>query len=318
VNGESVEYAVEVKGLCKTFLSGFFRRRRKDALRDVNLRIPEGSFWGILGPNGAGKTTLLSILSTLLTPDQGEVHILGNQLPTNAREICERINLSSGNANFLWSLSVRENLEYYAMLYGLSGRKRRLKVDELLEMFGLNDFARVRFDELSTGTKQKLSLAKTLVNDPVLLFLDEPTVGLDPDAAHRIRESIRGFHEERRTTIVMSTHNMHEAETLCGHTVFLKDGAIVAWGSPEDLKRELRLGDTIQISFRGSLALRSLETIEGILHFQVGDSSCRIVVDNHRKRLPQIFDYFLSQNAHIYDLHIEESDLEDVFIAVTK
>jgi len=313
-----LDLAVEVKGLRKTFVAGILRKRRNEALRDVTLRIPVGSFWGIIGPNGAGKTTLLSILANLLSPDEGEVYVLGKQLPSCSTEILERINLSSGNANFLWSLSVRENLEYYAMLYGISGRRRHLKVEELLEMFGIRDVAKVRFDELSTGTKQKLSLAKALVNDPALLFLDEPTVGLDPDAAHRIREAIRHLHRERGTTIVMTTHNMHEAESLCEHITFMKDGAVVACGRPEDLKRELHLGDTIRISFRGTLTAPFLDTMKGVLHFQLDDSSCRVVVDDHRKRLPQILDYFLAQKAYIYDLHIEESDLEDVFMAFTK
>jgi len=165
-----VTFAIEAKGLQKTFVSGWFRKRLKHALRGVNLNVPEGAFWGLLGPNGAGKTTLLSIIANLLIPEQGEVYVLGEDLRRNAGAVRRRINLSSGHANFLWSLSARENLEYYAMLYGLSGNERRQRVDDLLALFDLQEFARVRFEELSTGTKQKLSLAKSLVNDPALLY----------------------------------------------------------------------------------------------------------------------------------------------------
>jgi ABC-2 type transport system ATP-binding protein len=316
--GISVNYAVEVKGLRKTFASGWLRKRKKEALRGVDLSVPEGAFWGLLGPNGAGKTTLLSIISNLLIPEQGEVRVLGKDLRKHATEICRTINVSSGHANFLWSLNVRENLEYYAMLYGISGKRRRQRVEELLNLFDLTDFARVRFDELSTGTKQKLSLAKSLVNDPALLLLDEPTVGLDPDVAHRIREAIQSLHREKGTTILMTTHNMKEAETLCEQVAFIKDGRIKALGKPKDLKNELRLGDTVIIVFSGPLHAESLQGLKGIYALQTSDSSCRILVDDHHERLPQILDFFIGEKVFIHDLRIEESDLEDVFMAFAR
>ncbi len=311
-------FAVEIKGLRKRFVSGWMRRRTNEALRGVDLRVPERAFWGILGPNGAGKTTLLCILSTLLAPDDGEVRVLGRDISVHSTEICRRINLSSGNANFLWSLNVRENLEYYGMLYGLAGKRRRKKVTELLEIFGLREVATVRFDALSTGTKQKLALAKALINDPELLFLDEPTVGLDPDAAQRIRQSIQHLHQTKGTTILMTTHNMQEAEALCEQIAFLAGGRIRACGSPRDLKRELRLSDTIRIAFRGPLNSAAFESLEGVLQLQVDDSTCRILVDDHKRRLPRILDQFVREGVSIQDLTIQESDLEDVFIAFTR
>lgn len=310
--------AIELKGLRKTFVSGWLRKRTKEALRGVDLSVPEGAFWGLLGPNGAGKTTLLSIVSNLLLPEKGEVRVLGKDLWKNATEICRRINVSSGHANFLWSLNVRENLEYYAMLYGISGKSRRQRVQDLLDLFGLSDFAKVRFDELSTGTKQKLSLAKSLVNDPALLLLDEPTVGLDPDVAHRIREAIQRLHREKGTTILMTTHNMKEAEALCEQVAFIKDGTIKALGKPKDLKNQLRLGDTIVIAFTGALHAQSLRGLKGVYALEAGDSRCRILVDDHHERLPQILDLFIHEKAFIHDLRIQESDLEDVFMAFTR
>ena len=313
-----MRFAVEAKGLRMTFVSGWFRKRKTEALRGLNVSVPVGGFWGILGPNGAGKTTFLSILANLLTPDEGEVLILGKEIGAHAMELRQRFNLSSGHANFLWSMTVRENLEYYTMLYGLSAKRRHKKIEELLHLFDLGDFARVRFDELSTGTKQKLSLAKALLNEPELLLLDEPTVGLDPDVARRIRELIQRLHREKRTTILMTTHNMKEAETLCEQVAIIKDGTIKAIGRPQDLKRDLRLGDTILITFRGSLPASSLEGLAGIYGFQTTDSTCRIMVDDHRERLPQILDLFIGQRIFIHDLRIQESDLEDVFMAFTR
>jgi len=191
-------------------------------------------------------------------------------------------------------------------------------VDDLLALFELQEFAKVRFEELSTGTKQKLSLAKSLVNDPALLLLDEPTVGLDPDVAHRIREAVQSLHREKGTTILMTTHNMKEAETLCERIAFIKDGRIKAVGKPQDLKDELRLGDTISIAFNGTVQAEALRSLQGTYGVQMSDSLCRILVDDHRKRLPQILEFFMGRQIFIQDLRIQESDLEDVFIAYTK
>jgi ABC-2 type transport system ATP-binding protein len=313
-----LKLAIEVSGLRKTFVSGWIHRRRKEALRGVDLVVPQGALWGMLGPNGAGKTTFISILSNLVTPDAGEVRVLGKDFRSHAADILGRINLSSGHANFLWGLKVRENLEYYAMLYGIPARRRRQKVAELIELLELQDFAGSRFDELSSGTKQKLSLAKALINDPELLFLDEPTVGLDPDVAVRIRKFLQFLHDEKQTTILMTTHNMQEAEILCEQVAFLRDGTIRAFGTPSELKRQLKLGDTILIHFNGLQFPVSFENLPGIYECELKNSTCRLMVDNHRQRLPQILDVFARSRAGVDDIQIQESDLEDVFITLAK
>lgn len=310
-----MKLAVEARSLRKSFVSGWLKKRKKEALKGIDLNVPEGAFWGILGPNGAGKTTLLSVISNLLTPEEGEILVLGKNLRTHGTEISRQINLSSGHANFLWSMTVRENLKYYGLLYGLAGARLVHKIAELLDQFELHDFAGARFEELSTGTKQKLALAKSLLNDPQLLLLDEPSVGLDPHVARRVRELIQRLHQEKGTTILMTTHNMREAELLCQQIAFIKDGAIQAFGTPQELKRRLRLGDSIDIAFRGTLPLLSLKAMMGVYALQVRDSSCHILVDDHHERLPHILDLFISQSVRIHHLSIQESNLEDVFIA---
>ncbi len=305
-----------MEGVHKTFVYGW-PRKKKHALRGIDLAVPEGAFWGVLGPNGAGKTTLLSILSNLITAEQGLVRVLGEDIRSNAKAVRSRINLSSGHANFPWSMTVQENLNYYAMLYGISGKRRDQRVKELIELFALQDFAKVPFDGLSTGTKQKLSLAKSLINEPELLFLDEPTVGLDPDVANRVHESILNIHKEKGTTILMTTHNMKEAEALCEKIVFIKDGVIKAFGVPQGLKEELRLGDRITIFFDGAAA-PSFKEMSGIYNLETGDGQCRIIADDHRKRLPQILDLFVRSGIRIINLSIQESDLEDVFITLAR
>lgn len=313
-----MKFAVEVSGLRKTFVSGWIHKRRKEALRAVDLAVPPGVLWGILGPNGAGKTTFLSILSNLVSPDAGEVRVLGRDIRRQAADILGRINLSSGHANFLWGLKVRENLEYYAMLYGIPGRRRRQKVAEIIELLELQDFAGTRFDELSSGTKQKLSLAKALINDPELLFLDEPTVGLDPDVAVRIRKFLQFLHQEKHTTILMTTHNMQEAEILCQQVAFLRDGSIRAFGKPPELKRQLKLGDTIVIHFNKLQISLNFEKLPGIYACEMQNSTCRLMVDDHRRRLPQILDECARSGAGVDDIQIRKADLEDVFITLSK
>jgi len=313
-----LKLAVEMEGVHKTFVYGWPRKKKKHALRGIDLAVPEGVFWGILGPNGAGKTTLLSILANLITAEQGLVRVLGEDIRSRAKAIRPRINLSSGHANFPWSMTVQENLQYYAMLYGIPGKRRNKKVEELIDLFDLHDFARVPFDGLSTGTKQKLSLAKSLINDPELLFLDEPTVGLDPDVANRVRESIMNIHKEKGTTILMTTHNMKEAEVLCQKIVFIKDGIVKAFGIPQGLKEELRLGDKITIFFDGNVSAPSFEGMAGIYNFDKSNGQCLIIVDDHRKRLPQILDSFVGRGIQIRNLSIQEADLEDVFITLAR
>lgn len=234
---------VEIENVHKTYVSGVWKKKRTEALRGVNLTVRKGEILGLLGPNGAGKTTLLSVMSTLLKPDSGRVSLFGETVTSFARDIRSRINMSSGHANFPWSLTVREVLNFYAMLYGLSGPARRAKVESLIELLRLGVHRDKRFDELSTGTKQRLALGKALVNEPELLFLDEPTVGLDPDVARDLRAFVLEMHEKRGLTVVLTTHNMPEAEELCRRVAFIRQGKIILEGDIQELKTRLSQHD---------------------------------------------------------------------------
>jgi ABC-2 type transport system ATP-binding protein len=313
----TTEPAVEVRDLHKTFRTGWPRRRSQPALRGVTFVVPRGAIFGVLGPNGAGKTTLLSILATLLLPDRGAARVLGLDVTREAHRVRERINLSSGSASFLWSLTPREILDVAARSYGIRAAERRPRVAALLEQFELAAHAAVPYNELSTGLKQRLALAKAFVNDPEVLILDEPTVGLDPDISVRIREQIAALRRARRMTILLSTHYMREAEQLCDEVVFLREGRILAGGDPATLKREVLLGDRVELVLEGD-GWRGLAGLPGVLAATTDDGRVRVIVDDARKRVPEIFRHLHERGIPVSDLTVTEPTLESVFIELAR
>jgi ABC-2 type transport system ATP-binding protein len=306
--------AIKAEGIYKTFRSGWWGRKKKLVLKGVDLQIEEGEIFGILGPNGAGKTTLLSILSTLLLPDRGSIQILGIDGLRDGKRIRERVNISSGNANFLWSLTVRENLHFYGMLYGLTGNRREEKVKTLISLFNLEEHQDVHFDRLSTGMKQRLSLAKSLLNDPAVLFLDEPTVGLDPSVSVTIREQIRLIQKQRGMTVLLTTHNMKEAEFLCDRIAFLKNGEILTTGTAATLKRMIRMGDSVKIQFKGMIPEDELLRADGVINYGISEGLCEVIVDDGERRLASLIALLSQSSVQIKKVTLAQTDLEDVFI----
>jgi ABC-2 type transport system ATP-binding protein len=204
------------------------------------------------------------------------------------------------------------------MLYGLIGKKREEKVDSLIDLFNLRDHHNVPFDRLSTGLKQRLALAKSMLNDPEILFLDEPTAGLDPSVSIRIREMIRSIQHEKGMTVLLTTHNMKEAETLCGRVAFLKEGQILATGTAEELKRMVRIGDLIRIEFNGRIAEESLLHADGVINLSISGNLCEIIVDDGEKRLGSLVTMLAQSGVQIKRVSLGQTDLEDVFIEFAK
>jgi len=308
--------AIEARDVEKTFRAGWIRRRQTEALRGVSLAVPRGAIVGVLGPNGAGKTTLLSIFATLLTPDRGSVTILGHDVVRDAPALRRRLNMASGRPSFLWSLRVGEIVAFYGRLYGLYGATLRRRVDELIETFELTSHRHAQYNELSTGLKQRLALAKALVNEPELLFLDEPTLGLDPDVSVRVRAHIASLRRERGMTIVLTTHYMREAEELGDEIAFIKGGRILAHGTADDLKRQIGLGDVIAL--RVEPRATWLRTAPGVLRCAESDGWVECTVDDAEKRLPDLLRQLLAEGRTVKSVQVREPELEEVFVELAR
>jgi ABC-2 type transport system ATP-binding protein len=309
--------AVDARDLVKTFRSGWLRKRRTEALRGASLQVPRGAILGLLGPNGAGKTTLLSILATLLLPDSGSATVLGHDIVRDPFAVRRRLNMASGNASFVWSLRPAEVLSFYGRLYGLSGAVLRRRVEELIERSELGPHRRTEYNELSTGLKQRLAFAKALLNEPEVLFLDEPTLGLDPDVSIRIRAQIAELRRERGTTIILTTHYMREAEELCDTIAFIKGGRILAEGSADALKRQIRIGDVIALRLDPPLPERMGE-LPGILQLHARGERVECTVDAADKRLPEILRWLVEQGVLVRECQVKEHDLEEVFVELAR
>ncbi len=308
--------AIDAQGLFKSFRTGYFKPPQ-EVLRGVDLEVAPGAIFGIMGPNGAGKTTLISILTTLLLPDRGRALVLGLDTVREAALLRGRINLAASSSHFLWCLTVEENLRFYGRQYGLGGRALAQKVEELIELFQLTPHRRVTFDSLSTGLKQRLALAKTLINNPALLFLDEPTSGLDPEMGAHIRGEIARLNREAGLTILLTTHNLREAEELCSEVAFLKGGRLAATGTIPDLQARLGLGDHLSLTFKGGVPPVDFQRLPGVLSLEIRDSEVLLVVDRAEMRLAPLLEAVMHQSPEPPEVRVKEADLEELYRELT-
>ncbi len=259
--------AIEVKNLRRVFRAriGVFRRSIKEvvAVDDISFAIETGELFGLLGPNGAGKTTTVKMLATLLIPTNGTAAVLGKDVVGDANEVRKHIGfIFGGERGLYWRLSGIDNLRYFASLYGVQPEVSKKRIPYLLEMVGLKDRGNERVEGYSRGMKQRLHVARTLLHDPDILFLDEPTIGLDPVGAREFRQVIRDLQSEKKT-ILLTTHYMFEADSLCERVGVIDKGLIVALDSPSELKRHVADLSVIEVETFGASA-ESLERLEAL------------------------------------------------------
>lgn len=224
-----MENIIEVRGLTKCFGDVC-------AVKDISFELRRGEILGILGPNGAGKTTTMHMLLGLTTPSSGDIKIFGLNPEKNREEILGRINFSSSYVSLPYSLTVRENLLVFARLYGVKNKKA--KIDELMRLFEIENIKNELIRKLSSGQITRVSLAKSLLNDPEILLLDEPTASLDPDIADKTRRLLSDRKDRDNISILYTSHNMKEMEDLCDRLIFLDHGRIITSGAPKDIIKD--------------------------------------------------------------------------------
>ncbi len=299
--------AIQCRDLRKTYDG------KVEAVRGLTLEIHPGECFGLLGPNGAGKTTTIEILEGLLEPTSGEVTILGQNWQDHPRELREQLGISLQETRLSEKLTVRETIDLFASFYAQPRSSQ-----EVLEEMQLTEKADAWVGKLSGGQRQRLAVATALVGNPKVLFLDEPTTGLDPQSRRQLWDTIRAF-QQKGGTVLLTTHYMDEAERLCDRLAIVDHGQIIAEGSPDDLIT--RLGGHHVVEFEASLAngnsldtWRMLPGVEGVRH---EDGLVCLNVREPHLTIPALLDTVRDQGSELLHLTTRQASLEDVFVRLT-
>ncbi len=276
------------------------------ALDSVSFEVERGEIFGLLGPNGAGKTTLINILTTVIKPTSGKAEIDGYDVVKSAGEVRKRIGVVFQETTLDNDLTVYENLDFHARLYGMSRKERLIRIEEVLSLVELEDYANTLVRKLSGGMKRKLEIARGILHKPKVLFLDEPTLGLDVHTRRKIWKHIEELRNEG-VTVFMTTHYMEEADKLCDRVAIIDRGKIVAIDTPSNLKRIVG-GDVVRIEFEGEfkLPIKAKKVVRG-------ENFVEITVEDCERVLPEILRAF----EVVKSVSIRKPTLEDTFIALT-
>jgi ABC-2 type transport system ATP-binding protein len=322
--------AISVENLTKRFpkTSGYrdllpFRHREwVEAVKDVSLEIKEGEFFGMLGPNGAGKTTLIKMLCCLVLPNSGKARVFGHDVVRDEQSVKETVGLvSSEERSFFWRITGRENLQFYASLYHIPKQQANAHINELLELVDLADDGDTRFQNYSTGMRQKLAIARGLLSQPRLLFVDEPTRSLDPVSAQAVRLFLKEKIAAEGKTVVLATHNLNEAEQLCDRLAIMDHGHLKALGTVSELRSIFQTQEkcVLQIGNYSATILPRLRAIDGVLECNLTDhhdgvAKLNLMISNRTAVLPHIMKITVGSGAEIFDCQLNPLPLEDIFV----
>jgi ABC-2 type transport system ATP-binding protein len=300
------------------------------ALDDVNFSIKKGELFGLLGPNGAGKTTTSRILCTLLLPTSGTARVLGYDVVDDAKDVQRVVNMVAGGERMLYfRLTARENLEYFVELYDVPKDEVKHRIDDLMELVGLAERQDEPVERFSKGMKQRLQVARGLINDPDVLLLDEPTLGLDVHIARDLRRFIQDeLVRKRKKTVLLTTHYLYEAEEICHKVAFLLNGKIIATDTPQNFKKMSEKGISIElhVSFMQKDIMSSLESLDGVRSVSTpeghevaaGVPAKRIIlIIDKEEVIPQIMTNLTESHTKVLSMNVREPSLEDIFIEMT-
>ena len=295
------------------------------AVNGVDLQIQRGEIFGLLGPNGAGKSTTIRMLCTLLEPTSGAARVNGFDVVKQANDARRSLGtLLAGERSIYWKLSGRENLEYFAALYHIPQAIAKKRVDELIERMELKDRANELVEKYSTGMRQRVAIAKAMLARPPILLLDEPTLGLDPQAARNLRELIAQLKQEGHT-ILLTTHYMEEADQLSDRIGIIDTGKVIALDTPAGLKRHIEQKEVIKLEVTGwhdeiGDKIKSISGIENLMSRQQGEADLwevNMQAHNSRTAIPRIVEHISGNGTRLVNMNIVKPSLEDVFIHLT-
>ena len=307
---EPIRPAIRVRDLVRRFGD-------RPAVDGMSFDVADGETFGLLGHNGAGKTTTIRLLNGVLQRDSGDVEVLGFDPAVQGVDVRGRTGVLTETPSLDERLTATENLALFGRLYGLGGRDLDDRVRDLLDVFGLAERAAERVGGFSRGMKQRVALARTLLHDPDILFLDEPTAALDPAAAREVHELVEGFRRDRRRTVVLTTHNLVEAQRLCDRVAIMQHGRAVAVGSPADLARAVRASTTVDIEVAPDQEAAALGVLRASgVELIAGDGRGLQVRVSSRDEIPALVAGLVKAGVGVYRVADEVPDLEDAYFSI--
>jgi ABC-2 type transport system ATP-binding protein len=317
---------IEVDQLARRYTTGSRLRRgprtEVEAVRGISFEVERGELFGLLGPNGAGKTTTIKMLITLLLPSGGSARVLGHDVVKDPREVRRRIGYVFGGDKGLYErLSALDNLRYFAELYGVPPREQRARIGELLELVGLTGREDERVEGYSRGMRQRLHIARGLLHRPEVLFLDEPSIGIDPVGARELRDTVAAL-VQHGTTVLLTTHYMFEADALCDRIAVIAGGSLVAEGTPAELKSRVADGHVVEIEVFGDAAERldAVRLIDGVRSVDVEEAGHSQLLVVHTWAAARVTPAVLTSldGLRLGRIATREPTLEDAYVELVR
>lgn len=306
-----IENAIEVKGLDKKY---------KDihAVRGISFQVKRGEIFSLLGPNGAGKTTTISMLATLLQPTAGDAFVMGHSVIKEPMAVKRSIGVVPQDLALYEDLTARENLNFWGRMYGLRGSELKKRVNEVLEIIGLEERQKGTVEKFSGGMKRRVNIGIALLHQPDVIILDEPTVGIDPQSRRHILDNVIALNKEGKT-VLYTTHYMEEAQELSHQIAIMDQGKIIASGTHAELVKIVGEMDKIQLSVNAEpeSVIAPIREIKGVQKASNEDGRLALLVDNSDVVLPRLFDLALKKQFRILSVEIQEPNLEAVFLHLT-